>query len=96
MDLVQPTHVEARDNYRIWVEYADGVSGEIDLSDLAVEPMFSAWQDSTFWRSVHITDYRAIAWNDDLELCPDSIYMDLTGRTLREIYPPPANQRAHV
>ena len=96
MELVQPILVEARDNWRIWVEYSDGVSGEIDLSDMAAEPTFAEWQDPSFWRSVRIADYRGIIWSDDIELCPDSIYMELTGKSMDEIYPRSQSQGAHV
>ena len=30
MDRVQPIKVEAREGYRIWFEYADGVAGELN------------------------------------------------------------------
>lgn len=88
MDLVQPTKVEARDGYRIWLEYADGAAGEIDLSHLVGSGVFQA-EDEALFRQVRITDYRAIAWSDEIELCPDALYMDLTGRAWDEVYPPP-------
>ncbi len=96
MELVQPVQVEARDNWRIRIAFADGVSGEIDLSDMAEEPICAAWRDPDFWRSVHITDHRAVAWNDDIELCADSLYMDLTGLTLRDMYPRSAGSAVNV
>ena len=34
---------------------------------------------------VHITPHRAIAWSDELELCPDALYMELTGKSLDEL-----------
>ena len=96
MELVTPTRVEARDNWRIWVEYSDGVSGEVDLSDMVDEPTFADWHDPAFWSSVRIADYRAIVWSDEIELCPDSIYAELTGKSLDEIYPRAQSRRAHV
>ena len=96
MELVRPIKVETRDDWRLWVAFADGVSGEIDLSDMADEPLCAAWRDPVFWRSVHITDHRAIAWNDDIELCSDALYMDLTGLTPREVYPASADSAVNV
>ena len=32
--MIQPTEVEARDGYRIWLRYSDGVADEIGLSHL--------------------------------------------------------------
>ncbi len=33
--MIQPTEVQPRPSYRIWLRYSDGVTGEIDLSHLA-------------------------------------------------------------
>ena len=32
--MIRPVKVDTRPEYRIWVEFSDGVAGEIDLSDL--------------------------------------------------------------
>ena len=93
MDFVRPVKVEARDGYKIWLEYADGAAGEIDLSHLVGSGIFKAWEDAELFRQVHITDYRSIAWNDDIDLCPDALYMDLTGCSWEEMYPPSAAVR---
>ena len=34
LDLERPTKVEARDGYEIWLEYANGLSSKIGLSDV--------------------------------------------------------------
>ena len=60
MELSKPTHVEARTGYRIYLEYDDGVSGEIDLSHWADKPIFKPWRDRASFESVTIASYRAI------------------------------------
>ena len=40
--MLHPIEVEAREPYRIWLRYSDGVSGEIDLSDVAGMGVFLA------------------------------------------------------
>ena len=82
-----PTHVEPRPNYRIWLQYDDGVSGEIDLSHLPKLGLFQALQNRTLFEQVHITKSGAIGWTPDLELCPDSLYIKLTGIPLQEFLP---------
>ena len=94
MDFVRPIKVEARDGYKIWLEYADGVSGEVDLSDVAGEGIFKAWEDRAFFESVHLTPLRAIAWNDEIDLCADALYMEITGLTFEEVYPDTVALRA--
>ena len=70
MDRVRPIKVEARDGYKIWLEYADGAAAEVDLSHLVGSGIFKAWEDAELFRQVHITDYRSIAWNEQIDLCP--------------------------
>ena len=96
MDLVQPVRVEALDGWRIRVAFADTVSCEVDLSDMAEEPICAAWRDSSFWRGVHIADHRTAACSDEIEFCPDSLYADLTGQSLGDVYLCSESQWAHV
>ena len=94
-NLVRPIKVEPRAHHRIWLQYDDGVSGEIDLSHLVGSGIFTAWQDPEFFKTVHLTPHRAIAWdNDQIDLCADALYMELTGLSFQEIYPRPEAQRA--
>ena len=84
---VRPTEVEPRGTYRIWLSYSDGSAGEVDLSHLAGGGAFKAWNDRDFFEAVHITVYDAIAWGEELELCPDALYMELTGKSLTDVMP---------
>ena len=79
---IRPTAVEPREGYRIWLRYSDGTAGEVDLSHLAGSGVFTAWNDRARFAAVHITDYDAIAWDNELELCPDALYMQLTEKSL--------------
>lgn len=83
--MIEPTAVEAREGYRIWVRFSDGASGEVDLSDMAGRGVFAAWSDRAFFESVRLTDYRAVAWGDDIDICADALYMEVTGKTLEEM-----------
>ncbi len=83
--MIRPVEVEARDGYRLWLRYSDGVSGEVDLSHLVGRGMFEAWQEPENFKKVFIAQHRSIAWDEEIELCPDAIYMELTGKTLEEL-----------
>ncbi len=76
----RPTAIEPRDDYRIWLSYSDGAAGEVDLSHLAGHGVFEAWNDPAFFSDVHLTGYDAIAWGEEIELCPDALYVKLTGK----------------
>ena len=82
--MIRPIKVEPRPGYRIWLEYSDGASGEIDLSDMAGRGVFKAWDEPGYFDRVHIASGGAIAWDENLDICPDSAYMELTGKTFEE------------
>ena len=86
----------ARDGYRVWLDYSDGSSGEVDLSHLAGAGVFEAWNDRACFEAVYITEYDAIAWNEELELCPDALYMQLTGKSVGEVMPQAASVRDYA
>jgi len=81
--------LEVRQPYSIWVRFDDGTAGEVDLSDSAeTGGIFSAWSDSGYWRSAHIVpDTGAVAWGNDsdVDVCPHSLYLDLTGKSFDEL-----------
>ena len=85
--MIKPIEVKAATKYKIWLRYEDGSSGEVDLSHHAERGVFKAWESPGFFDNVRITDFGSIAWgdSDDLELCPNDLYMRLTGKTLDDI-----------
>jgi phosphoribosylglycinamide formyltransferase 1 len=95
-ELVKPTRVEARPNYRIYLEFSDGAKGEVDLSHFVGKGVFAAWNDLKFFEGVHIGLHREIKWNDEIELCPDSVYLMLTGKSVEEVFPGLAKQQSHA
>lgn len=85
--LIRPTLVRPLPKYCLYLEFSDGVKGEVDLSDLAGKEVFTLWSDPSFFENVHIGLHREIKWNDEIELCPDSLYLKLTGKTPGELFP---------
>ena len=85
--LPELVEVKARDGFRIWVRFDDGVSGEIDLSDHVGKGVFKAWDDPEFFKGVYVNPDRAIAWSEEIDMCPDAAYMEVTGFTAEEMFP---------
>lgn len=82
-----PIEVKALERYRIWVKYSDGTEGIVDLSDLAGKGVFTLWDDEQEFRKVSIGPGGEIAWGDRIDLCPDAIYLRLTGKQPEDIFP---------
>ena len=85
--MIKPISVTALPQYRIHIAFSDGVEGEVDLSDLVGQGVFEAWKDQGFFQGVHIGSGRQIQWSDEIELCPDAVYMRLTSKTPEELFP---------
>jgi hypothetical protein len=63
------------------------VEGEVDLSDLAGRGVLTRWTHADVFRSVRIGSHGAIEWGADIDLCPDALYMRLTGKSPEELLP---------
>ena len=85
--MFKPVDVRALPNYRLWLRFADGTQGEVDVSDLAGRGIFKLWNDYSAFENVHIGEYGEIAWSDGIDLCPDALYLRLTGKTPEEVFP---------
>ena len=83
--MIRPTAVEPREGYRIWLQYSDGTAGEIDLAHLAGRGVFKDWNDRTRFETVHLAPAGGIAWGEDAELCPDALYLQLTGKAVTDV-----------
>jgi hypothetical protein len=77
--------VQPRDGYHLWIRFEDGVEGEVDLSHLAGQGVFSVWRDRRRFEDVRIGEFGEVSWGGDVDLCPDSLYLRLTGRTPGEV-----------
>ena len=89
------TKAEPVAGYRLNVEFDDGVRGVVDLSDYAGIGVFAAWLKPGSFEQVAITSEGALAWPGDLDLCPDAVYMRLTGKTPEELFPLLRHQPAY-
>ena len=83
--MIRPIEVEAREGHRIWLRYSDGSSGEINLSHLVGRGVFAAWDEPGLFQQVYVAPHRAVAWDADIEICPDALYMYLTRKTFEQI-----------
>ena len=83
----KPIEVRALPDYKIWLRYDDGIAGEVDLCQYAGKGVFTLWNDYEAFEKVYIGEADQIAWSDEIDMCPDSMYMQLTGKTVEEIYP---------
>ena len=75
------------DGYRIWIKFDDGTQGEIDLSDLAGRGVFQSWTDRKVFEAIRVDESGAVVWPGEIDLCPDALYLRLTGKTVEDVFP---------
>ena len=84
--MIRPVEVQPREHCRIWLRYQDGTEGEVDLSELAGRGVFAAWDQEGAFAKVKLGTHGAIEWPGDLDLCPDALYLRLTGKQSEEVF----------
>lgn len=78
--------VRPRSGFKVWVEFASGDSGVLDLTCFRQEGgVFEKWDDRGFFESVTV-DYGTLVWGDELDICPYLLYRLLTGASFEDIY----------
>ena len=92
--MIRPVEVRPLARYRIWLRYQDGTEGEVDLSHLAGKAVFSVWEQEGVFGQVKLGPHGQIEWPGDLDLCPDALYLTLTGKRPEDIFTGPDRIRS--
>ena len=74
------TAIKVLDDYRVWLRFNDGVEGEVDFSRKPRTGVFAAWNSYENFRQAHIGDCGELLWDSQLDFCPDSLWLQVTGQ----------------
>lgn len=88
--------LEVLESYRLALTFDDGAQGVVDLAHLAGKGVFAAWNDMDVFRSVQIGPYGELAWGEEIDLCPDALYLEATGKQPEELFPALNRTGAHA
>jgi hypothetical protein len=72
--------------YRLRLQYADGVAGVVDLSHLVGKGVFQLWNDPEAFGRVSIGTGGEVRWSDEVDLCADALYFEVTGKQPEEVF----------
>ena len=72
--------------YRLHVEFDDGVAGTIDLSGELDGEVFQPLWDEAVFRQVTVDEFGAECWPNGPDLAPDAMHSELAGK------PPPQSR----
>jgi hypothetical protein len=71
-------------NYRLTVEFDDGVSGTVDLSDDLYGEVFEPLRDEVLFCQASADEYGAVTWPNGADIAPDALYVEITGGAPRD------------
>ncbi len=86
-DMKIISKVEVLEDYKLDIEFADGTAGVADVSDLVGKGVFSLWKDYGEFRKVQIGSTGELVWTDQIDLCPDALYLKITGKHPEDVFP---------
>ena len=74
----QIVEVKPVGSYHVWLRFADGVCGSLDLSELVGKGVFAAWNDPEVFHAVTIDpEAHTLCWPGGIDLAPEALYEDL-------------------
>jgi hypothetical protein len=88
--------VKTLQGYRLELEFDDGTTGPVDLSDLAGKGVFAQWGDRGAFEQVRVSSSGELVWGDRIDLCPDPLYLKVTGKKPEDIFPALRQEPSHA
>jgi hypothetical protein len=86
-EMAKISQVKVLQGYRLELAFDDGARGVADLSDLAGKGVFSIWSDRRVFEKVQIGEFGELIWGDQIDLCPDALYLKVTGKKPEDVFP---------
>ena len=97
MSLHVPCAVKPLLGYRLWLRFLDGAEGTVDLSALVGQGVFERWRASpSFFEAVKISEDGSLAWGDEIDLCSDALYLQITGKSADDVIPRLKGEALHA
>jgi hypothetical protein len=90
------THAKALPGFRLELQFDNGECGVVDVSSLAGKGVFAAWNVPGVFDSVSVSSEGAIEWPGAIDLCPDALYLQMTGKLSEDIFPALRSRVSHA
>ncbi len=71
--------------YRLALRFADGLTGEVNVSRWVGKGVFNAWKKPGFFEKAYVdSEAGTVCWPGDLDLAPDALYEDVLAQQKRK------------
>lgn len=70
------TNVHVKKGYALNIQFEDGFSGEVDISEIVpFEGVFAPLKDIEYFKTVHVNpDIGTICWDNGADISPSTLY----------------------
>jgi hypothetical protein len=93
--MVRVTDARYVRDYVVWLRFADGTEGEVDLQDELHGEVFRPLRDKKLFRAVSVhPEWHTIAWPNGADLAPEFLYAAVTARLTRRSSRPRRRSRS--
>jgi len=90
------TQVKVIPDYRLELVFDNDVCGTVDLSDLVGKGVFALWHDRHAFEQVRIGSFGELTWGEKIDLCPDALYLKVTGKKAEDLFPSLHSEPTHA
>jgi len=81
------THVKPHSGFRLQLHFDNGESGIVDLQEFVGRGVFTALEEPGIFEQVAATSEGAVVWPGEIDMCPDALYLRMTGKKPEELFP---------
>ena len=75
-EMMSIKNVKPLDDYKLFLEFYNGEKRIFDMKPLLEKTAYKPLRDKDIFNKVHIIYDYTIAWNEGIDMCPDSLYID--------------------
>ena len=90
------TEAKALPGYQLELRFDNGESGLVDLSEFVGRGVFSTWETPGVFEQVAVTTEGAVEWPGEIDMCPDALYLRMTGKKPEDLFPSLRNHLSHA
>ncbi|MDD5676056.1 MAG: DUF2442 domain-containing protein [Chitinivibrionales bacterium] len=85
MECITVSQARYVQDYRIWIEFSTGESGEADLKELVFKfPIATSLRDPVKFAKFHLDEWPTLAWDCGFDVDPEYLYEIVTGKPTPE------------
>jgi hypothetical protein len=87
---------KALPRFQLALKFDNGESGVVDLAEFVGVGVFAACEKPDVFEQVSITADGAVEWPGELDMCPDALYLRMSGRRPEDVFPTLRDRLTHA